>query len=177
MRSEKLAPRKGFETQTPIEHHRVKENKNLFWNTNVVSTALGSFPKRPYVCYKDKESAIIIDAALVADHNVNKTFLNKINKYQELMDFYRNVIPTKERIIVPVVMSINGLVHKESINLMKNKLKINIDWNTTVRNIVARNMIDLMYFNGVNITETQEEENQQENDEKITTALVELFKD
>ena len=60
---------------------------------------------------------------------------------------------------------------------MKDKLKIGIDWNTTVRNVVTRNMQDIMYFNGLNVTDIQEQINQEENDQKITEALVEIFKD
>lgn len=174
----KFELKKGFENTTPIEHYRRDGEKHMLWNTNVVSSALGDFPKRPDICYRDKQTIIVMDAAIVADHNVNKVYLKKINKYEDLTQFFREVQPIKEKIIVPIIMSVNGLIHAETVKMLK-KLKINIDWTTTVRNILARNMIDLMYYNGVNIsddiTDIEVDEDGEADIEQIRNALFQLF--
>ena len=168
-----IESKKGFEHLIPIEHHRQKGDAHLFWNTNVVSATAGDYPKRPDICFKDKESVLIADAAIVADHNLHKTFAHKIRKYEELVEFFGTSIKIKEKIIIPIVVSINGLIHRDTVNLIKNKLRRQIDWRTVIRNIVVRNMKDIMFYNGVNVSleEEGEEEEQTESEEEDVTRI------
>ena len=163
----KMEDKKGFPREVPIQHYQEKEDMKMFWNTNVVSTAAGGFPKRPDVMYKDKENIIIMDAALVADHNIHKTFAHKLKKYDELIEFFKSGMRVRKEVIIPLVISINGLIHKDTIRLLK-KERIAIDWITVVRNILVRNMKDVLYYNGVNLNlefDEEDEEDDNSNDE------------
>ena len=141
---------KGFEYERPIVNHRKQGKKRLLWNAEAVSRSIGQFPKRPDIFYRDERTAIIVDAAVVADANINKTYMQKIAKYQELLDVLRTTSNIKEHIIIPIVVSVNGLIHKGSVEWVK-KIRRKVDWTTTVRNIITRNMKILMYYNGVNV--------------------------
>ena len=161
----------NFPETNPIPNHRKDEDRRILWNANVVSNAAGKFPKRPDVFYKDKQQIVIMDATVVADRNMNKAYTAKINKYETLVDFFRTATQIKHATIIPMVVSINGLVHKESTKWIKNTLKQRIDWNTVLRNLVVRNMKTIMYYNGINMDCQIDDEGQQAQD--ITTTQSE----
>ena len=140
----------NFPHSNPPDHHRTQDKNHLFWNTNVVANLAGRFPKRPDICYKDKEQLLIVDATIVADKNLDKGYISKINKYETLADFFRTATNIRRTNIVPIVMSTNGLIHKKSTEWIK-KWRQNINWTVIIRNIIVRNMKTIMYYNGVNI--------------------------
>ncbi|EMS16319.1 hypothetical protein KM1_082680, partial [Entamoeba histolytica HM-3:IMSS] len=51
----------------------------------------------------------------------------------------------KDEKIIPVIVSINGLVNKENIRLIK-ELKINIDIIKEIKNLVIKNMMGVMEY-------------------------------
>ena len=53
--------------------------------------------------------------------------------------------------IVPVIISIHGLIHKQSVTDLK-EIGIEINWKKLIKDIVIRNMQDLLYYNGVNMS-------------------------
>ena len=67
----------------------------------------------------------------------------------------------KHATIILIVVSINGLVHKESTKWIKNTFKQRIDWNTVFPNLVVRNMKTIMYYNGINMDCQIDDEGQQ----------------
>ena len=103
---------------------------------------------------------------------MHKVFAHKLKKYEELIEFYESALKIKEKLIVPMVVSVNGLVHRNTTELLSRKLRMTIDWNTTVRNILVRNMKDLMYYNGVNVSlENEEIESEEEEDDNNNNYL------
>ncbi|BFU23193.1 hypothetical protein, conserved [Entamoeba histolytica] len=82
---------------------------------------------------------------IVADHNINGAYWKKRNKYKELKNRLMKIEKLKDVKIIPVVISINGLVNKESNKLIK-ELKIEIDIEKEVKNLVIKNMMDVMEY-------------------------------
>ena len=105
--------------------------------------------------------SLIIDVAIVADHNIRIAYVKKLNRYRRLVREL-NKIEKSNYIIIPVIMTISGLINQETIKQLK-RYQINIDWNKVVRDIVVRNMQDLMFYNGVSIEEETDISDVQEN--------------
>ncbi|BFU18995.1 hypothetical protein, conserved [Entamoeba histolytica] len=82
---------------------------------------------------------------IVADHNINGEYWKKRNKYKELKNILMKIEKLKDVRIIPVVISINELINKESIKLIK-ELKIDIDIFKEVKNHVIENMMDVMEY-------------------------------
>ena len=89
--------------------------------------------------------------------------------YKELKNRLMKIEKLKDVKIIPVVISINGLVNKESIRLIK-ELKIEIDIVKEVKNLVIKNMMDVMEYCGDH-NQTYSVELQEE-DEDEGTGLV-----
>ena len=53
--------------------------------------------------------------------------------------------------IIPVIATINGLINKQSVEDLK-EIGIEINWKKLIKDIVIRNMQDLLYYNGVNMS-------------------------
>ncbi|BFU20992.1 hypothetical protein, conserved [Entamoeba histolytica] len=83
----------------------------------------------------------------VADHNINGAYWKKRNMYKELKNRLMKIEKLKDVRIIPVVISINGLINKESNRLIK-ELKIDIDIEKEVKNLVIKNMMDVMEYCG-----------------------------
>ncbi|BFU18089.1 hypothetical protein, conserved [Entamoeba histolytica] len=84
---------------------------------------------------------------IVADHNINGTYLKKRNMYKELKNILMKIEKLKDVRIIPVVISIIGLINKESNKLIK-ELKIDIDIEKEAKNLVIQNMIDVIEYCG-----------------------------
>ncbi|BFU22958.1 hypothetical protein, conserved [Entamoeba histolytica] len=67
--------------------------------------------------------------------------------YKELKSRLMKIEKLKDVKINPVVISINGLVNKESIKLIK-ELKNDIDIKKEMKNLVIKNMMDVMEYCG-----------------------------
>ncbi|BFU21587.1 hypothetical protein, conserved [Entamoeba histolytica] len=83
----------------------------------------------------------------IADHNINGAYWKKRNMYKELKNRLMKIEKLKDVKINPVVISINGLINKESNKLIK-ELKIEIDIEKEVKNLVIKNMMDVMEYCG-----------------------------
>ncbi|MBV2145626.1 MAG: hypothetical protein KTM48_02745, partial [Wolbachia endosymbiont of Pissodes strobi] len=66
-----------------------------------------------------ERKATIIDIAVPLDQNIQKTFSEKLLKYQDLAYDLKNTYQLKEVVILPFVISCNGIVHKEFRNNLK----------------------------------------------------------
>ncbi|BFU22483.1 hypothetical protein, conserved [Entamoeba histolytica] len=107
-----------------------------------------------------EKKGYIIDVAICQDNNLELNYIHKINKYKELQEKIRN---NRELIcveIIPVILSINGLIHKESARRLKT-LKLQLDFAKILRTIIIKNMKDLIFYTG-NSGSTLEEEQSNE---------------
>ncbi|BFU25060.1 hypothetical protein, conserved [Entamoeba histolytica] len=84
---------------------------------------------------------------IVADHNINGAYWKKRNMYKELKNRLMKIEKLKDVKIIPVVISINGLINKESNKLIK-ELKIEINIEKEIKNLVIKNMMDVMKYCG-----------------------------
>ena len=92
-----------------------------------------------------------MDAAIVVDKNLNKVYTTKIKKYEELLEILRDTKGINQRLVIPIIISVNGLIHKQTTQILNKNFQTKIDWRTVARNIVVQNMKDIMFYNGVNI--------------------------
>ena len=71
--------------------------------------------RRPDIYYQNvkEKKGYIIDVAICQDRNIELNYIYKINKYKELQE---KLIQSRELTyieIIPVILTINGLIHKE----------------------------------------------------------------
>lgn len=145
----------GFDKSVEIMNYKTRDNVQLFWNKNILPISTGKYPKRPDCCLIEDNRCIIIDVAIVMDQNLNKVFNNKITKYKTLIMEMRKIYKKRKYKIIPVIMSTNGLIHEESVKQLS-ICEINIPWEIITRNIVVRNMQDIMFYNGQNMYDEEE---------------------
>ena len=121
----------------------------MIWNKQIMPKSDGLYHKIPdiYVLDKKNKTGLIIDMTIVADHNINGAYWKKRNMYKELKNRLMKIEKLKDVKIIPVVISINGLVNAESIKLIK-ELKIEIDITKEIKNHVIKNMMDVMEYCG-----------------------------
>ncbi|KAI5754232.1 hypothetical protein M8J77_006971 [Diaphorina citri] len=89
---------------------------------------------KPDIVYVDKttNSISIIDITIPLDDNINTAYSNKIAKYEDLRRQFKNIYNTNNVFIFPIVITTNGLVHKNTLsNLEKLKIK-------NARNVVKK---------------------------------------
>ncbi|KAL1446054.1 hypothetical protein WDU94_005517 [Cyamophila willieti] len=102
---------------------QVIENDNaiLYWD-QPIQTDRSITCNRPDLILVNKrtQSAIIIDIAVPLTHNIIKTENEKLNKYQELKIEITRIWKLKSVIIVPIVMSTEGLVSKKILKTSRN---------------------------------------------------------
>ena len=117
----------GFQREVKPKHFRKGLAKTLTWNAEVVSRSYGKFPKKPDVFYKTTWYAVIIDIAIVADENINKGYVRKINAYTRLSEALREKMRILRIKIIPVIATINGLINKHSVDDLA-EIDITINW-------------------------------------------------
>ena len=76
------------------------------------------FAKKPDITYYDKEKKeyILIDVTIVCDENINVAFARKAAKYNPLQQALIATLKAKSTKMIPVVLSISGLLNKKSKN-------------------------------------------------------------
>ena len=114
--------------------------------------------RRPDIYYqniKDKKG-YINDVAICQDRNKELNYIYKINKYKELQEKLRQSRELTYVEIILVILSINGLIHKETVRRLKT-LKLQIDFPKILRTIIIKNMKYLIFYI-FNIGNTLEEE-------------------
>jgi hypothetical protein len=72
---------------------------------------------------KVNKTAKLIDVAHPNDHNLNVFFSNKITKYKDLAHQIKAMWQMNTLHIIPIVISVNGLVHQSQFEFNK---KLNI---------------------------------------------------
>uniref|UniRef100_A0A8D8TQU7 Uncharacterized protein n=1 Tax=Cacopsylla melanoneura TaxID=428564 RepID=A0A8D8TQU7_9HEMI len=89
------------------------DNITLYWDQPIL-TDRSITCNRPDLILVNKrtQSAIIIDIAIPLTHNIIKTENEKVNKYQELKIEITRIWKLNSVIIVPIVMSSEGVVSK-----------------------------------------------------------------
>ena len=77
-----------------------------------------------------------IDIAHPLDHNVNEKYAEKLNKYKELAGEVKRIWKMDSVEIIPIIISVNGLVKLPVINNLKNlQMEDNI-LNKIMKNVV-----------------------------------------
>ncbi|BFU26652.1 hypothetical protein, conserved [Entamoeba histolytica] len=119
----------------------------MIWNKQIMPKSDGQYHKRPdiYVLDKKNKTSLLFDMTNIADHNINGAYLKKRNMYKELKNMLMKIEKLKDVRIILVVISINGLVNKESIRLIK-ELKIDIDIKKEIKNYVIKNMMNVTEY-------------------------------
>ena len=127
------------------------EDKNItvLNNMNVLKyNGQEAFPRRPdiYVQNRRERKAYIIDITIVKDEKISKVYINKVNKYGTLLNMILKDKELKYVRIIPIILTINGFVHKKSLYELKNELKIIIKFDIIFKNVLVKEMKDLMYY-------------------------------
>ena len=134
----------------------------------MLANSYGKFPKRPDIFIRDKAKARIFDVAIVADENLTKAYANKIAKYKILAKKLQDYQKIKDIKIIPVIITTSGLINKLSV-LDLQKEQIHINWTKIVKDMVIRNMQDIMRYNGSseyrNIEEIEEMDNEEDSED------------
>lgn len=76
---------------------------------------------------KQNKTATIIDFAVPLDHNLAKSYAEKISKYEALSQQMKDMWRLRRVTIMPLVISANGLVHRKTIQHLK---ELNLPLNT-----------------------------------------------
>jgi hypothetical protein len=101
-----------------------KGRVRMLWDS-LMATDRAVEANRPDICVIDqlKQEGLIVDIAVPLDDNIEKTIAEKKRKYQQLSVEMKDMYKLKKVSIVPVVISVNGLVTKDFVNL-KNQLPL-----------------------------------------------------
>lgn len=100
-----------------IENEHVK----ICWNLPL-QTEVNIIHNRPDILFVDKNTNTIniIDVTIPLDDNLAPAYSQKINKYEELRRQLKHIYNTNHVTILPIVISSNGLIHKNNVqNLQK----------------------------------------------------------
>ncbi|KAL1446559.1 hypothetical protein WDU94_012428 [Cyamophila willieti] len=117
---------------TNIPHYQYKpapivenEQVKICWNLPI-QTETNVMYNRPDILYvnKTENSACIIDVTIPLDDNVSKAYSTKLTKYEDLRRQIKRINEFNEVSILPIVISSNGLIHKNTMaNLEKMKIE------------------------------------------------------
>lgn len=89
----------------------------LYWNITIITDRSVQHNRPDMVLFKKKEEeATIIDFITPLDENVQKAYLEKKQKYEELAYELRQLYKLKQTKILPLVISVNGLIHQQTAN-------------------------------------------------------------
>lgn len=106
-----------YNPQPVVENNDTK----LYWNMPII-TDTNIQHNRPDIVMMDKETSrlnnngkgFIIDVAIPLDENMQKTYIEKIRKYQDLKYKITQMYKLSSVSVIPIVISSNGLVHKNT---------------------------------------------------------------
>lgn len=117
-------PHHIYTPQTILEDEQCK----VYWDLTVI-TDIGVEHNRPDMVLWDKQNktATIIDFAVPLDHNLAKSYAEKISKYEALSQQMKDMWRLRRVTIMPLVISANGLVHRKTIQHLK---ELNLPQNT-----------------------------------------------
>lgn len=98
------------------ENHEYK----VYWDRAIITDK--TIPNnRPDIITIDKINKIttLIDIAHPLDHNIQKTFSEKIRKYTDLAEEIKSMWKMEKVLILPIVISVTGLIPPEIVNEFK----------------------------------------------------------
>ncbi|XP_045480902.1 uncharacterized protein LOC123685290 [Harmonia axyridis] len=106
-----FTPHHIYKPQTIVEN----EQHKIYWDL-AVTTDRGVEHNRPDMVVWDnkKKTVIIIDFAVPQDNNLAKSYAEKISKYEALAQQMKDMWRLKAVTIMPLIMSVNGLVHRKT---------------------------------------------------------------
>jgi len=100
----------------------VIENKThlLYWDRTILSDK-EAIHNRPDITVFDKEKKKVqfIDMAIPSPNNMQTVYAEKIRKYGELARQVKRLWNAEEVVIIPIIISSNGLIHKELMTGLK----------------------------------------------------------
>lgn len=119
-----FTPHHVYTPKTVLENQHSK----VYWDLTLI-TDRGVEHNRPDMVVWDKlnKTATIIDFAVPQDNNLAKTYAEKIRKYEALAHQMKDMWKLKSVIIKPLVITVNGLVHRKSTQHLK---ELNLPKNT-----------------------------------------------
>ncbi|XP_044758044.1 uncharacterized protein LOC123316095 [Coccinella septempunctata] len=104
-----------------LQDHRYK----LYWNTTLI-TDRGVTHNRPDIALFDveKKSCLLLEFTIPADENLARAYTDKVSKYGDLAYQLREIYGLKSISILPLIISVNGLVEK---HLLENTEKLGLE--------------------------------------------------
>ena len=123
----------------------LKENEDykLYWDQQFQTQGTIQHNKPDIALFSKREKiAYLIDIAVPLDGNVQKACVEKRMKYQDLTYELKQIYQLKEVLIMPLVISSNGLVHKE----FKNNLE-----RLQIKNSIVRECVKAVILGTVRI--------------------------
>lgn len=121
-----FTPHHVYTPQTIQENDQFK----VYWDLTII-TDRGVEHNRPDMVIFDKanKKAIIIDFAVPLDQNLAKSYAEKITKYEILAQQIKDMWKLKKAIVMPLIISANGLVHKKTTQHLR---ELELPQNTTM---------------------------------------------
>ena len=116
-----------------IETKRVK----IHWNQRMVK-GKDSQPDITVYDYKEK-NVLIFDVSIVNKKYLEERFKTKNKKYSELALNLKEMSGLKYSMVIPVIVSVEGLIHKKSVELL-DQAGIKINWGKSITNILFFNV-------------------------------------
>lgn len=112
--------------QTILEN----ESTKVYWDFTVVTDAAVEHNRPDMVIWsKNEKIATIIDFSVPQDYNISKAYSEKLTKYTMLAREIKAIWKLKRVTIIPLVISANGLVHKNTVEHIRD---LNLPENTIV---------------------------------------------
>lgn len=88
----------------------------IYWDTQIITDRAVSHNKPDIlIVHLGEKAAHIVDVAIPFDDNVQKARGEKIRKYQELCHELKEMYGLSRVVVVPIVISVNGLVPKMTV--------------------------------------------------------------
>lgn len=102
-------PQHLYQPKTLLQNGRYR----LYWDATLI-TDRGVAHNRPDITLFDtsEETCLLLDITVPADDNVSKAYTEKITKYTDLAFQLRELYNLKAISILPLIISVNGLVEK-----------------------------------------------------------------
>lgn len=130
------------------------KNITVTFNKDIIQKDVRNIlARRPDIYIEDrgKRKGYIIDVTIVKEERIKKAYIDKINKYRRLQEKLRRERDLKFVFVIPVVLTINGFIHKRSVDVLNNELKLKINFDEIIKNTLVNEMKDLMsYISGEN---------------------------
>lgn len=96
------------------------ERYTIYWDTTIVTDRQVAHNKPDVVVLdKERKEGIIIDFAVPQDENLRKTYSEKVAKYEDLAFEIKEIYRLTSVTILPIIVSVNGLVEKHLPDIMK----------------------------------------------------------